>query len=85
MNTREILLYLKRLHGIRHIGVYASDRMPSYILPSTAIVVNTDPHTERGEHWVAFYLDENAEHIEYFDSFGNPPHLDDFQRFLKRS
>ena len=84
MNSTQILSYLKKLPGIQHIGVYASDRMPNYIRPSTAIIVNTDPHTRSGTHWVAFYLDRNAEHVEYFDSFGSPPHLPDFQRFLKR-
>lgn len=76
---------------INHIGVFASDCLPSYILPSTAIVVNTDPHTESGEHWVVLYLDQEAKSnarercIEYFDSFGRPPYQADFQKFLRHN
>lgn len=85
MNTKEIAQLLKRIPGIRNTGVYASDCLPLHISPSTAIVVNTDPHTRSGTHWVVFYLDEDGNRIEYFDSFGLPPHLPYYQQFLKRN
>lgn len=85
MNTTSVRKYMSRL-GIRNYDVYAADRLPTVAIgPSTAIIVNTDPHTESGEHWVAFYTDRDGRRIEYFDSFGNPPHLPTYQQFLRRN
>ena len=86
MNTRQVRTQLQRL-PVRHVGVYASDRLPAdtTLPPSTALVVNTDPHNERGEHWVAFYVDTDGRRMEFFDSFGRPPHQPAFQSFLKRN
>lgn len=67
------------------VGVYAADHLPTRIEPSTAIVVNTHPQTSSGEHWVAFYWDRNANHIEYFDSFGRSPYPTEYQQFLRRN
>lgn len=88
MDTVQILRYLSRLHNVQNVGVYAADCLPYRISPSTAIVVNTDPHNEDGTHWVAFYLDGEEEGkgiIEYFDSFGQPPHFQFYQEFLRRN
>jgi hypothetical protein len=43
-----------------------------------ALVFNTDPHNEGGEHWISMYIDcigTNINHpcIYFFDSAGNPP------------
>lgn len=90
MDTLEIEKYLSQLHSnkLQNIGVFASDRLPTRITPSTAIVANTVPHTEGGEHWVAFYWDhENvtANRVEFFDSFGRPPYQPDYQQFMRRN
>lgn len=36
-------------------------------------VFNLDRHHLNGSHWVALYIDNNENSIEYFDSLGNPP------------
>lgn len=83
MNTIQIQNYLSTL-PVQNFGVYAADLLPRHISPSTAIIVNTDPHNEAGAHWVAFYLgDRNT--IEYFDSYGQPPHSHFYQGFLRRN
>lgn len=87
MNTIEIENYLSKL-SVQNVGVYAADQLPHRISPSTAMVVNTDPHNEDGTHWVAFYLDGEVESrgvIEFFDSYGQPPHLYFYQGFLRRN
>ena len=88
MNTLQIEKYLSTL-PVHNVGVHAADCLPHIISPSTALVVNTDPHNEGGTHWVAFYLDENYNDgrgmIEYFDSYGQPPHLHYYQGFLRRN
>ncbi len=95
MNSIGVRIYLNRLQRrcsavkktrIKTIGVYASDRIPGgRIAPSTAIVVNTKPHTHGGEHWVAFYRPTSSTVVEYFDSLGRPPYQHDFQELLRRS
>lgn len=87
MDTITILKCLEQLpkSGVSNVGVYASDRLPTRISPSTAIVVNTKPQTDSGEHWVAFYWDQNSNRIEFFDSFGRAPYPSDYQQFLRRN
>lgn len=53
-------------------GVFARDQLPKTVQYPCAMVLNTDPADEPGEHWVALYLDENCQG-EYFDSYGIPP------------
>lgn len=87
MNTIQIEKYISAL-PVQNVGVYASDQLPYRISPSTAMIVNTDPHNEDGTHWVAFYLDGDEESsgiIEFFDSYGQPPHLYFYQGFLRRN
>lgn len=84
MNSLQIEKYLSTL-PVQNFGVYAADLIPTRISPSTALVVNTDPHNEGGVHWVAFYLNGGGQQIEYFDSFGLPPHLPFYQGFLRRN
>ena len=51
------------------MGVYAKDELPDvYQYPCSAIV-NTDPSSLPGEHWVAFDIDERGG-CNFFDSFG---------------
>lgn len=55
------------------------DVFPSDWLPKTrqskrplSLVVNTHPHNQPGEHWLAVYL-EDQNSGEFFDSYGHPP------------
>lgn len=95
MNTTTIEYYLKKLprHKVKHWAVCAADTLPTTILPSTVLVVNTMPHTDGGEHWVVFYLPDpvtccthqlTTPVIEYFDSYGRPPYVAEYQQFLRR-
>ena len=84
MNTLTVCKYMKQIVGVDHIGVYAADRLPTHLTPSTALVVNTEPHTDSGEHWVAIYLDKSTNVIEYFDSYGQPP-FNYFTQFLRHN
>ena len=79
MNSLEILQALHQLN-VSYAGVYPADRLPRVWTRSTAIVANTDDHDRPGQHWVAFYIDEQGAGT-YFDSYGLPP-LD--SRFLLR-
>ena len=62
-------------------GVYARDCLPKVVKYPCAMVLNTDPADEPGEHWVAVYFSENG-NGEYFDSYGlQPPSC--FKHFME--
>lgn len=55
-------------------GVFPCDQLPEIgesDLPY-GLIVNTDPASKPGEHWIAMFVNENN-HAEIFDSFGKPP------------
>ncbi len=49
---------------------------------SCALVVNTDPSTERGSHWVAIFIARKG-NAEYFDSYGLSPQVVEVLDFVK--
>lgn len=53
-------------------GVYALDTIPTRLIAPVALIVNTDPINEMGEHWIAMYIDSQYRG-EYFDSFAMQP------------
>ena len=48
---------------------------------SSAYVINSDPSSEPGEHWVAVYFDKRGRG-EYFDSYGLPLTLIGFDSYM---
>ena len=78
MNTKEINDELKYYKNF--IGAFPLDKIPILKKRPIFIIVNTDPSTEPGEHWVSIYLKSNKKG-EYFDSFGFPP-KNEIRRYL---
>ena len=79
MDTNEIYLILSKAlkHSPTHfLGVFPSDHTPCISEISKqapcAYILNTDPCTEPGTHWVAFYHPSRSI-LEFFDSFGRSP------------
>ena len=71
--------------GDSFIGVFPSDQVPSYIHEKPcALICNTDPHTESGEHWIALYISKEGMG-EYFDSYGQYPLHDTIKDFLNNN
>lgn len=68
-------------------GVYTSDKLPRLVnnYPK-AYVVNVDPSTRPGSHWVAFYF-ASSENGEFFDSLGqrSESYTSSFVLFLDRN
>ena len=50
----------------------------------SASVINTDPSTKPGQHWVAVYITRDGVG-EYFDSYRQPPSLSSITTFLKQN
>jgi hypothetical protein len=70
----------------RYVGTYPVDKkaiIPAFCDSRTAIVLNLDPQTQNGSHWVAMYL-ENGKG-EYFCSYGSSPTIAQFINFLNRN
>lgn len=65
-------------------GVYAADELPHKISKPSVIVVNTDPSTKAGTHWVALFFDDQG-NCEYFNSYGTKPDNRWHESFIKRN
>lgn len=83
MDEKEIADLLDNLPCF--LGVYARDELPKKITKwPTALVVNTDPRSRPGEHWVAFFM-RDKDTIEYFDPYGIRPLYIEYFDFIKRN
>ena len=82
MNTLQIERLLKKDLKSKAIfkKVCALDQLEKPTFPS-AYVINLDPSSEPGEHWVAVYFDKCGRG-EYFDSYGLPPTLVGLESYM---
>lgn len=66
-------------------GVYALNEINLLVkhVPF-AIIVNTQPRWEPGEHWVAIFISDKGKGV-YFDPYGLPPLQNEFYNFLNRN
>lgn len=69
--------------GPIYAGTFPSDKLPKGVQPvPIAMVMNTDPQGQPGEHWTAIYVDKDGFGV-YFDSLGRPPStVNAFEQFL---
>lgn len=65
---------LARAPFVRWLGVFARDELPDLKQERRpfALVLNTDPRSKPGQHWLAIFASLNGP-IELFDSFGLSP------------
>ena len=80
MDTTQLLHALKRTMGDGCVGVFPSDRLPKNIQPPCGFIVNTDPSTQPGTHWIAIFF--SPETVEYFDSYGQKPSTTSISKWL---
>ena len=73
MNSNEISAALRRDRFTRDqfVGVFAADDLPPEKEFPGGYIVNTEPSSKSGQHWVAFFC--NDQYLECFDSFGANP------------
>lgn len=64
-------------------GVFASDRLPRSKRNYSSFIVNLDPHTLPGSHWIA--IDFHKKEAYYFDSYGQSPSEKNILNFMKRN
>ena len=61
---------------VKYLGTFSADKIPSHSLVQSSspccYVLNSDPSTSPGSHWVAVYH-STPHSLEFFDSFGFAP------------
>jgi hypothetical protein len=76
MDTRQIICCLRDVGSF--LGVFASDMLRKYtIARSGTLIVNTDPHTESGSHWLAIHIQSRSSRL--------PPLIPAIQSFINRN
>ena len=79
LSTNEINMIM-RPYGKEYLGCIGSDQIKSVILPKVKAhsricwVMNTDPSTKPGQHWIAVFIDgrPNGSHsVEYYNPLGD--------------
>lgn len=82
MSTSDINAELKNTRFF--LGTFPCDKWPLVTSLPATVVFNTDPASECGEHWVSVHV--RADHVvEYFDSFGFPPLIQETQQFIAKN
>lgn len=68
-------------------GVFACDKLPKSKFKKknpACFIINTDPASKPGTHWVALYFPCNGR-AEYFDSFGIKPKIGSILNFISKN
>jgi len=81
MDTIQITCALKDVPSF--LGVYPSDRLPGIVHRTGTVIVNADPHTKEGSHWLAIRLEPGLSLATYFDSYGRPPSDPNILSFIR--
>ena len=87
MNTSQIKTALESDSTLceKFCGVFPADHLPQKLNAyPCGFVANTDPSSQPGTHWVAFYF-PSKEKGEFFDSYGQSPrrYRKSFEDFLQ--
>jgi hypothetical protein len=81
MDTVQILCTLRIVKT--YLGVLPSDIPQNSITRSGTVIINADPHTEKGSHWVAIHFLPRASSAYYFASYVNSPIVRTLRSFLR--
>jgi len=81
MDTTQILCSLKKVKSF--LSVIPSDLLPHSIRQSCTVIINADPHTEKGSHWLAVHFRPKSSSSYNFDSYGIVLLVPDIQAFMR--
>ena len=84
MDTVQIQHALQGVNSF--LGVCASDFLPLSIVQTGTIIVNTDPHTEPGVHWLAIHFQNPHRYSSgyFFDSYDRYPFVPSILDYIRR-
>lgn len=87
MNSEQLSRALNFLNKQKNrkfaVGVYAADLIPKTFTRPAAFIVNTDDYGQPGTHWIAVFIPHKGR-IEFFDSYGLPPYIENHILFLRK-
>ena len=85
MDTWQILCMLREVNSF--LDVFPSDLLPSSrpVRKPCTLMVNANPHTEGGSHWLAIRLTPRSSSAYNFDSYGIVPLVPSIQAFLHQN
>ncbi len=66
-----------------YVGTFAIDKIPKKITYLSSMIINNEPSTQIGSHWIAIYFFKNKKAI-FFDSYGQSAKLYKLDKFLKK-
>ena len=76
ITLRRVLSKLLRNSGVTFLGVFPADHLPCTSLVAArapcCYIANSDPCTELGSHWLAFFHPSPIL-LDFFDSYGKTP------------
>ena len=83
MDTTQILFGLNKVNSF--LGVFHSDPLPHSVRQSCTVIINADPHTGKGSHWLPVHFRPKSSSSYYFDSYGIVPLVPDIEAFIRRN
>jgi len=83
MDILQILSTLRYVNS--SLDVYFSDLLPRSITKTCSVIVNSDPHTKGGSHWLAVHFRPKSSYAYYFVSNGIVPFVPDILDFVQRN
>ena len=85
MNTLQInkIMEKNKYTNKIYLGTFARDELPHKISYPSAFILNTQPRSQTGEHWLAIYFDKNKNGI-FFDSYGKSASSFKLKEFMKK-
>jgi len=66
------------------LGVFPSDLLPQSDTQSGTVIINGDPHTEKGSHWLTVHVRPKSASAYNFVSYGIVQLVPDIQVFIRR-
>ena len=74
MDTIQILKNIKRdsISQKYFKGYFPRDFLPKKFILPTSFIANTENSKSEGQHWLAFFIDNNGK-LDFFDPMGFPP------------
>ena len=65
------------------LGVYPSDLLTGIVHRTGTLIINADPYTREGSHWLAIHVEPRLSSASYFDSYGRPSSDPNILSFIK--
>lgn len=81
-NTIDEILETDSVTQKLYLGSFAFDELPKITQFPSCLIINTQPRSKQGEHWLACYFDDKKNSY-FFDSYGNDPSYYKLGNFLK--